>query len=84
MNDPNARIEEIVTRNIRVERDKAWETSLTRRGFIAIITYSVAAYYLWLIGVNDFLLHALVPTGGYIFSTLSLPWMKKLWLTLKK
>lgn len=84
MNDQNAKIEEIITRNIRVEHDKAWETSLTRRSFVAIITYGIAAYYLWLIGVEDFLLHALVPTGGYVFSTLSLPWIKKIWLIHKK
>ena len=31
-------IEEIKKRNIRVEKDKAWETSFTRKVCIAILT----------------------------------------------
>ncbi len=36
--------------------------------------------WLWLIGVTQFWLQAAVPTGGYILSTLSLPWVKRWWV----
>ena len=73
-------LEQILKRNARVESDKAWETSKTRRICIAIITYMVAVYFMYRIGVPDPLLNALVPTGGYVLSTLSLPFIKRRWL----
>ena len=76
MND----IEQIQNRNKRVELDKAWELSYTRRSVIAIITYCVAVFFMMRIGVNDPFLNAFVPTGGYVLSTLSLPIIKKWWL----
>ena len=73
-------IEQIKTRNRAVENDKAWETSKTRRALIATITYIIAAYYMRVLGVGDYYLHALVPTGGYLLSTLSLPIIKAWWI----
>ena len=73
-------IQVILDRNQRVEQEKAWEVSRTRRTFIATVTYGIACYYLWLIGIPDFWLHAAIPAGGYILSTLSLPWIKQWWL----
>lgn len=71
---------QILERNARVEADKAWETSLTRRGVIAVVTYFVATFFMWRIGVAEPFLNALVPTGGYLLSTLSLGMVKKWWL----
>ena len=76
-------LQEIHKRNRRVEADKAWEVSWTRRLFIAIVTYAIACYYLWMIGIGDFWLNAAVPAGGYILSTLSLPWVKRWWMRWK-
>ena len=73
----------IEQRNKRVELDKAWETSFTRRRFIAGVTYLIAFWFMWSIGVSDPYLNALVPTGGYILSTLSLPFLKKIWMKNK-
>lgn len=73
-------IEEILKRNNRVEQDKAWETSKTRRAVIALCTYIIASIFMWRIGVLEPLINALVPTGGYLLSTMSLPLVKKLWL----
>ena len=73
-------IEQIYERNSRVELDKAWETSKTRRAVIAGITYSVATFFMWRIGVTDPYINALVPTGGYLLSTLSLSFIKRRWL----
>lgn len=71
---------EILDRNRRVEADKAWETSKTRRGVIAGITYLIATFFMWRIGVSEPFLNALVPTGGYLLSTLSLTFIKKWWV----
>jgi hypothetical protein len=73
-------VNQILERNARVEADKAWETSLTRRGVIATITYFVAVFFMWRIGVTEPFLNAVVPTGGYLLSTLSLGVVKRWWL----
>lgn len=73
-------IEIIQERNKRVETDKAWETSWTRRIFIAAVTYAVALWWLNIIDGSSAWLKAFVPTGGYILSTLSLPFIKKWWM----
>lgn len=50
----------IKERNSRVEADKAWEVSATRRIAICILTYAVAATVLYLIGVQRFWLDAVL------------------------
>ena len=76
----NDKIRFIEERNKRVESDKAWEISFTRRFIIAIITYFVVVLFLYIINVGKPWLNALVPTGGYILSTLTLSFVKKWWL----
>jgi hypothetical protein len=73
-------LETIKERNRRVEADKAWETSVTRRGLIALITYSVATMFMYRIGIDGAYINALIPTGGYLLSTLSLPIVKNWWI----
>jgi hypothetical protein len=67
-------------RNRRVEVDKAWETSWTRRLIIIGGTYGIAAWWLMSIGNNEPFLNAAVPAGGYLLSTLTLPIFKKWWV----
>lgn len=74
----------IQDRNARVELDKAWETSKTRRGAIALITYIVAGVYMSALGANAPWLNAFIPVGGYLLSTLSLPKIKEIWLKSKR
>ena len=73
-------IADIKIRNSRVEADKAWEKSFTRRGFISVMTYLIA--FVWLLMIHDTVpyLKAIVPVLGYILSTLSLPIIKKDWV----
>lgn len=73
-------VEDILQRNTRGELDKAWETSRTRRAIIAFATYLTAAVFLKLIGNEAPFINALVPCGGYLFSTLSLPVVKDWWI----
>ena len=80
MNDSMKDIEEIKVRNARVELDKAWETSWTRRIFIGAMTFIIASIWLKIIDGENIFLKALIPTGGYLLSTLSLPAIKKIWI----
>jgi hypothetical protein len=73
----------IQERNKKVEIQKAWETSRTRRSFIACVTYATAFIYMsYGLGepAQDAFMHAFVPTGGYLLSTFSLPIIKDRWL----
>mgnify|MGYP003440865346 CR=1 FL=1 len=72
-------LQQIQERNKRVEHDKAWEVSKVRRGLIAFITYAVAVVFMYRIGIAEPFLNALVPSGGYVLSTLSLPFVKRWW-----
>ncbi len=72
--------EDIHERNKRVEADKAWETSLTRRSIIAVVTYLIVGFYLNLLKVDYAWLHALVPPAAYVLSTLSLGFIKTIWI----
>lgn len=73
-------VEQILERNARVELDKAWETSKTRRAVIAGATYLVAVVFMKSIGIENYFLSACIPTGGYVLSTLSLPIVKTWWI----
>ena len=77
--DIEKEIVEIKERNSRVEIDKAWERSWTRRLFIAAATYVIAG--IWLVMIEDSFPwpKAFVPAVGYLLSTLSLPFVKKWW-----
>lgn len=73
-------IKMIKKRNKRVELDKAWEISFTRRVCIMILTYIVVIIYSYLIKQYDnILLSSLVPVIGFTLSTLSLKYIRKLW-----
>ena len=73
------RIEKIEQRNKKVELDKAWEGSYTRRGLIVLFTYLSIGGYMWVIGVNNPMLNAVIPSLGFTLSTLTLPYFKNLW-----
>ena len=74
------RIRKIEERNERVEENKAWETSLTRRICIAILTYFIVVLYsLSISKCNNIFLSYLVPVFGFVLSTLSLKGIRKVW-----
>lgn len=73
-------IESIKKRNKRVELDKKWETSFTRRVFICVLTYIIVIIYSHFIkNYDNVLLSSLVPVIGFTLSTLSLKYIRKLW-----
>lgn len=67
-------------RNKRVEADKAWEGSWTRKMSIMTLTYIVAVVWLFLINEQSVSLKAMVPVLGYFLSTMTIPQIKKLWV----
>jgi len=73
-------IESIKERNKRVEIDKAWEMSKTRKIILAIMTYIVVVIFLLAIKAPYPFFNALVPVLGFILSTLTLPIIKKQWI----
>ena len=78
--DLNKEIEEIKKRNKRVELDKAWETSWTRKICICILTYIVVVFYSYMVrNYNNIFLSSLVPVIGFTLSTLSLNYIIKIW-----
>lgn len=80
MKELEKEIEEIKKRNVRVEKDKAWETSFTRKVCIAILTYIVVVSYTFIIkSIDNVFLSSLVPVIGFLLSTLSLKLIRKIW-----
>ena len=70
----------IKERNKRVELDKAWETSWTRKICICILTYIGVVIYSYLINKNNNIwLSSLVPVIGFTLSTVSLNLVRTVW-----
>lgn len=73
-------ITEIKNRNQRVETDKAWETSWTRKIIILCLTYIVVVIFFFSAELQKPFVNAIVPTVGFFISTLTVPFFKKWWL----
>ncbi len=73
-------VQKLKERNSRVEADKAWETSYTRRTLLVVFTYLSIGFYLQAISVPQPWLNAIVPAVAFMLSTLTLPLFKRLWL----
>ncbi|MBX7137508.1 MAG: hypothetical protein K1X83_05940 [Oligoflexia bacterium] len=89
--DLNARVDaledairRIIERNLRVETEKAWETSSYRIGSLAAFTYLLVSLAFWALGNEKFYLNSIVPTIGFILSTWSLPMLKRRWIQKRK
>lgn len=78
------RVKNIEERNTNVELDKAWETSWTRKILIGLFTYfAISLYLLFIVGIDPWI-NAIVPTVGFLLSTLTLPYFKTLWKRNRK
>lgn len=78
--DLEKRITEIEERNKRVELNKLWETSFTRKICIMVLTYIIVLVYTYIIKNYDSLFFSsLVPVIGFLLSTLSLKSIRKIW-----
>lgn len=75
------RVQQVENRNRRVEQDKAWEISWLRRALLALFTYLAIGLYLQAIDISRPWLNAIVPSVGFLLSTLTLPFFKQLWIS---
>ncbi|MBI2018467.1 hypothetical protein HYS96_02055 [Candidatus Daviesbacteria bacterium] len=73
-------VEAIKQRNKRVENEKSWETSWTRRVVIVILTYLVTSLFFLFAGVSQPFINAIVPALAFVLSTASVPIFKNFWL----
>lgn len=80
----NRRLQVIEERNKRVELDKKWEGSWARRVLLMLFTYLAIFLYFLAINIEQAYLNAVVPTIGFLLSTLTLPLFKRLWQKSQK
>lgn len=73
------KIKKIEERNKKVELDKAWESSYTRRFLLLLFTYLTIGFYLKAIKIPQPWLNAIVPAIAFMLSTLTLPFFKNFW-----
>jgi len=78
------RIAAIEQRNGKVEADKAWETSLERRGALVLFIYLAIGIYFWAISMPNPWLNAIVPAAAFLLSTLTLQYLKESWLKQRR
>jgi len=78
--DLEKEINEIKARNKRVESDKAWELSKTRKLIILIVTYLVIVVFMWSANLPNPMTNAVIPALAFMLSTLTIPVFKNLWL----
>jgi len=72
-------IKKIQVRNKKVELDKAWETSKTRKISIAVLTYFVMVLVMYSLDMASPFIGAIIPTLGFTLSTFSLDFIKEFW-----
>lgn len=73
-------INQLKERNRRVDGGKAWETSWSRKLLISVLTYfAISIFFLFANLPNPFI-NSIVPTLGFLLSTLSLGFFKNIWL----
>lgn len=71
---------QIKERNKKVEIDKSWETSFARKIIIAILTYFVIVIFFIFAELPKPFVNAIVPTIGFLLSTLSVWFFKGIWI----
>ncbi|MDO8741424.1 MAG: hypothetical protein Q7J54_07730 [Candidatus Woesearchaeota archaeon] len=77
-------IDQIKERNKRVEKDKAWETSWSRRTLIIVLTYLVIVSFFYFAGLPNPFVNSIVPAIAFLLSTLTLDFFKKAWLNWRE
>lgn len=80
MSNLEERVLRIEERNKKVEADKAWEGSITRKLVLIVFTYIAIGIYLKVIKAPNPWFNAIVPSMGFLLSTLTLPWIKSWWI----
>ena len=84
MQDLQKEIQQLKARNKRVEADKARETSTARKIIIMLLTYVVIVLFFYATKLPKPRINAIIPTVGFMLSTLGLHAVKQLRLKYKK
>lgn len=77
--DLEKRVKLIEERNKKVEADKAWETSWSRRFIIILFTYVFIGLILASMKVKNPWMNAIIPAIAFLLSTMTLPFIKNYW-----
>lgn len=80
LNEIQRELDLIKTRNKKVEANKAWETSWSRKILIAIITYILLVIFMHINEIDKPFINGLIPTFAFLISVSTLPYFKKLWI----
>lgn len=75
-------INDIRSRNARVDADKAWEVSRSRKIMIAFLTYIVIVIFFHSAQLPQPMVNAIVPTIGFLLSTITGNLIKKRWMKI--
>ncbi|MCF7905583.1 hypothetical protein K9L63_00090 [Candidatus Gracilibacteria bacterium] len=77
-------IETIKERNNRVELDKKWETSWTRRIFLAVLSYVATYIFLRIIHAENAVYGAMIPAGAYLLQQMTVRPLRAFWENANK
>ncbi len=80
LEDLEKEIRSIKSRNKKVEGDKAWETSFTRRILVAVLTYFVIVLFFYFADLPKPFVNSIVPAVAFLLSTITLSFFKRIWL----
>jgi len=80
LNGLQEEIEKLKERNRKVEADKGWETSWSRKLIIFTLTYIAITIYFFAARLPEPFLNSLVPAAAFVISTMSLPFFKNIWM----
>tara|TARA_B100001971_G_C17791751_1_gene334880 strand:+ start:315 stop:575 length:261 start_codon:yes stop_codon:yes gene_type:complete len=78
--DLEKEIVSVKERNKRVEMDKAWETSWSRKIAVVLLTYIVIVVFFYFAGLPRPFINSIVPSLAFLLSTLTIPFLKKIWI----
>ena len=77
-------INKLKERNKKVELDKEWESSWLRKFIVAFSTYIIVVIYSVFVNRDgNIYLNCLVPVIGFVLSTMSVNFIKKIWIKQK-
>lgn len=80
VNELHKEILNIKERNKKVELEKAWETSMSRKALIFVLTYFVSVLVFIVTKIPKPFTNAVIPAIAFLLSTMSLSYMKKHWM----
>ncbi len=76
----DGRLRKVEERNRRVEAEKSWEVSWTRRLSLAALTYVAIAILMWALEIPDPLVNAIIPAVALLLSGPTMNIVKELWI----